>query len=457
VAVSANNIVRWDSSTDSWSVLGSGTSSGVYALAWDGTNLYAGGAFSSAGGTSAISIARWDSSDSTWYAMGSGMNNIVWSLAWDGTNLYAGGDFTIAGGVAANRIARWDGATWSALGGGTNAGVYALAWDGDSLYSSLYAGGLFVSAGAKPSSHIGRWRLAAIWDGGGGDNNGSTDANWSGDSVPLATDVAIFDSTSSKQALLDADFPASLHGLVIEESYSGVVAQSADLALAEDLHIHGGRFVVADPAVHSFTVGGDVWHTGGTLQQTRPVDSTGVSFLQIEDGAANVKYRGVDVETAVNLGNVTVTVRAIDMDNDEYCTDDGVDSPDYAERCYTIAPGTNGPALVRLWALTSELNGIDEDDLAVYRHSGSSTWTPADNRDTGNDGAYSYAEGNVLGFSAFLLGDVNEAPTAVSLQSIMATTPNGQGGIIILLVALLAALSGAWLWFPRRRLVPSGD
>jgi hypothetical protein len=114
---------------------------------------------------------------------------------------------------------------------------------------------------------------------------------------------------------------------------------------------------------------------------------------------------------------------------------------------------------VRLWALTSELNGIDEDDLAVYRHSGSSTWTPAnaDTRLTGSSGAYSYAEGVVPGFSAFLLGNVNEAPTAVSLQSIMATTPNGQGGIIILLVALLAALSGAWLWFPRRRLVPSGD
>jgi hypothetical protein len=50
----------------------------------------------------------------------------------DGTGpaLYAGGAFTTAGGVSANRIAKWNGSTstWSALGGGIwNSAVFSLA------------------------------------------------------------------------------------------------------------------------------------------------------------------------------------------------------------------------------------------------------------------------------------------------------------------------------------------
>jgi hypothetical protein len=51
-----------------------------------------------------------------WSALGSGVGGMdgsfnpgVWALAWDGENLYAGGDFTTAGGISANYIAKWDG------------------------------------------------------------------------------------------------------------------------------------------------------------------------------------------------------------------------------------------------------------------------------------------------------------------------------------------------------------
>ena len=43
----------------------------------------------------------------------------VYALAVSGTNLYAGGDFTTAGGSAATNIAKWDGSSWSALGSGS--------------------------------------------------------------------------------------------------------------------------------------------------------------------------------------------------------------------------------------------------------------------------------------------------------------------------------------------------
>ena len=148
----ASYIARWDGSA--WSALGSGMNNGVNALAVDGSgNLYAGGGFTTAGGISANRIARWDGS--TWSALGSGMNSTVRALALDGSgNLYAGGAFTTAGGSPANYIARWDGSAWSALGSGMNNVVNALALDGS---GNLYAGGGFTTAGGSPANYIARW------------------------------------------------------------------------------------------------------------------------------------------------------------------------------------------------------------------------------------------------------------------------------------------------------------
>src|ERR1041384_6582456 len=58
--------------------------------------------------------------DANWTALGSGMNSTVDWLTVSGSNVYAGGTFTNAGGIAANRIDKWDGNSWSALGSGMN-------------------------------------------------------------------------------------------------------------------------------------------------------------------------------------------------------------------------------------------------------------------------------------------------------------------------------------------------
>jgi hypothetical protein len=140
-------IFKWDGSN--WSALGSGVRL-VSALAVSGTNLYAGGGFTSAGWLSANAIAKWDGS--AWSALGSGINGganpSVNALAVSGTNLYAGGDFTTAGGVLANYIAKWDGSAWSALGSGMNGIVYALAVRGTDLYAGV--------------NGIGRWD-GSVW------------------------------------------------------------------------------------------------------------------------------------------------------------------------------------------------------------------------------------------------------------------------------------------------------
>ena len=119
-----------------------------------GTNLYAGGYFTTAGGVPANNIAKWNGS--AWSALGSGMSTATCrhALAVSGTDLYAGGDFTTAGGVPANYIAKWNGSAWSALGSGMDGtAVYALAVSG----TDLYAGGYFTTAGGVAANHIAKW------------------------------------------------------------------------------------------------------------------------------------------------------------------------------------------------------------------------------------------------------------------------------------------------------------
>jgi hypothetical protein len=150
----ANNIAEWDGST--WSPVGSAalTSAHVYALAVSGTNLYAGGYFSMMGGVHAYYIAKWDGS--TWSSVGSGMSDSVYTLAVSGTDLYAGGIISWAGSVQPNHIAKWDGSVWSALGsgvGGSNPWVFGLAVSG----INLYAAGQFTTAGGVAANGIAKW------------------------------------------------------------------------------------------------------------------------------------------------------------------------------------------------------------------------------------------------------------------------------------------------------------
>jgi hypothetical protein len=87
-----------------------GTNGSVRAMLWDGSYFYIGGGFSAVGDIAANGIARWDGSN--WSALGEGMigpgGNVgrVETLAWDGSNLYAGGDFDFAGGTPRDRRSR---------------------------------------------------------------------------------------------------------------------------------------------------------------------------------------------------------------------------------------------------------------------------------------------------------------------------------------------------------------
>ena len=156
--VSANRIAKWNGT--SWSTLGTGMNSEVRTLAVSGTDVYAGGFFTTAGGVSANSIAKWNGT--SWSALGTGVSGgtfpVVYSIAVSGTDVYAGGNFITAGGVSANDIAKWNGTGWSALGTGISgfsslSDVRALAVSG----TDVYASGDFTTAGGVSANYIAKW------------------------------------------------------------------------------------------------------------------------------------------------------------------------------------------------------------------------------------------------------------------------------------------------------------
>jgi len=172
----ANKIARWDG--DSWSPLGSGVNESVNAIAVSGSNVYVGGWFTQAGDNPDIRfIARWDGS--SWSALGSGVSNRVYAIAVTGSDVYIGGYFTQAGGISANRIARWDGSSWSALGSGVNSTVSTIALSG----SDVYVGGVFTQAGGNPANRIARWDGTSWHALGSGLNDGCFAIDVSGSDV----------------------------------------------------------------------------------------------------------------------------------------------------------------------------------------------------------------------------------------------------------------------------------
>jgi hypothetical protein len=165
--VSANYVARFNTQTNTWSSLGTGSSNGVNnqvnALAVVGNEVFVGGVFTSAGGVSANRVARFNTLTNTWSSLGTGSSNGVnyWvnALAVVGNEVFVGGTFTQAGGVSANGVARFNTQTntWSTLGTGSSNGVsgsvFALAVVGN----EVFVGGNFTSAGGVSANRVARW------------------------------------------------------------------------------------------------------------------------------------------------------------------------------------------------------------------------------------------------------------------------------------------------------------
>lgn len=180
-SVSVNSVAKWDGTQ--WSGLDKGlrvsdlvgaSPATVYGLSFDpGSNqLYAAGLFLLAGGTNANYVARWDGS--AWSPLGSGIASSsfsgpsVSSVLAVGSDVYVGGAFNSAGGTSVHNIARWDGSKWNALGSGVvqvgiAGSVNALAMaTGTAGALQIGVGGLFSAAGGRPSANFALWQGASV-------------------------------------------------------------------------------------------------------------------------------------------------------------------------------------------------------------------------------------------------------------------------------------------------------
>ncbi len=150
----ANHIAKWDTTNSTWSTLGAGLNDIVRTIvAVDDTNIYAGGDFTDADGVvpgNADYIAKWDGT--SWSAISStplASGSSVYAIVVNGTDIYAGGDFTDAGGNPnADNIVKWDGTTWSSMSVGLTSNIFTIFVNG----SDVYAGGTFLNAGGNATA-----------------------------------------------------------------------------------------------------------------------------------------------------------------------------------------------------------------------------------------------------------------------------------------------------------------
>ncbi len=164
-----SRIAKWSGSD--WLPLNSGlggtTNASVDAMIVfdDGTGsaLYVAGAFTTDGVTTLNRIAKWNGEQ--WSPLGAGLSSTVLALAefdegfGEGSQLYVGGSFSTAGNQSANRIAKWNGVRWTPLGEGWSQSVFALAAydDGFGDGPQLYAGGWF-SSWPNGSGTLAQWQ-----------------------------------------------------------------------------------------------------------------------------------------------------------------------------------------------------------------------------------------------------------------------------------------------------------
>jgi hypothetical protein len=85
-----------------------------------------------------------------------------------------------------------------------------------------------------------------IWDGGCGENtNWSCAANWSEDSDPGKGDVALFNGTSTNDAVVDKEFAGSVASVRIRPAYTGTISLGRSLSVLGPFNQAGGSFTSA--------------------------------------------------------------------------------------------------------------------------------------------------------------------------------------------------------------------
>ena len=262
-----NRIVKWDG--HKWSALGQGVNGTVWAIAAAGEDLYVAGEFTTAGGISANRVAKWDGR--RWSALGEGVRECrdsscspaVYALAFRGKDLYAGGRFLKAGTRQVNGVARWGSNGWVPLGEGVRTGVYdgvvrALAVDGP----FLYAGGSFKTAGHTTVNNIAKWNARqweALDSGIGGGLEQVLAVAVQGEELYAGGDFTVAGGAEARNAAVWNGRKWSGTGFQTEGAVQAITVDKADTYMA------GSRFTLpSGQVVQGVIKGNSIWSAVGS-------------------------------------------------------------------------------------------------------------------------------------------------------------------------------------------------
>jgi hypothetical protein len=298
-AASVAGIARWDG--NQWYPLNTGHQQGMNVplgqiIAFDvfKDSLYAGGAFTGAGGMLINRIARWDGE--FWSPLGDGIigpsAHRVRAITHIGNDLYVGGTFTNAGGVLASNIARWDGSTWFPLGNGVNSNVNAVA----EFAGTLLVGGAFTRAGAVPANRLAQWN-GATWTEATSVNSNVNAIVIRPDGLPVIGGqfTMVQGAPASKVAWFT--WGAGWHGLPVDIMPPGANVTALAM-MGDDLYI-GGNFVIPSiNATNIVKVNGGVWSAPGRGvlgRTTTPVSALTVRGHELFAAGTLTNASGVEV------------------------------------------------------------------------------------------------------------------------------------------------------------------
>jgi hypothetical protein len=322
------HVAEWTGSK--WVSLGGGVNGTVYALTVLAGKVYAGGDFTAAGGVAAKNLAAWDGH--SWSDVGGvattgdeAISERVESLTTDGTSVYVGGQFDTAGSTAVNSIAAYTpGTGFQALGDGaqdcmncgpnkTPGDVRAMLW----ANGKLYAAGRFGGAGGIVTNSFASWTSATGWASYG---SGLTQFGGEGVAQSLAADPATaavyvggrFDSAGGTAASGIAQLSGSEWSGIGDITAAGA-ADVNGLAVADDKLYATGEFTTAGGAdVVNFAVrtgtswtqaGGGLATAGDALAATGSGVVVAGSFANTNDGKHQLAAVALWDTSWTSLGN----------------------------------------------------------------------------------------------------------------------------------------------------------
>ena len=146
-----NRVVKWNGAQ--WDTLQGGLIiNNINDLIFYQDTLYAGGDFTHPSTLAGVYVMKWNGTQ--WVEVPNGVNYRVWSLEVYNNELYVGGDFSAIASGPANNIVKYNGNTWIPIGGFTNGLVRDIKFDSNGI---LYAGGVFTTIGGVAAKRVAKY------------------------------------------------------------------------------------------------------------------------------------------------------------------------------------------------------------------------------------------------------------------------------------------------------------